>query len=108
METLGNERTLAARNKNNSEDHPRKNQARNTISLRNQEDNITQVSKDIKSRATEKLSQDFSRTDSRILGALSKLDEFPLKPQFRNDSGPLPETYRKSNKENLETNEDFS
>ena len=44
---------------------------------------ISQVSEEIETRVTKKLSKDFSRTESRILGAPSKLDEFLLNPQVR-------------------------
>ena len=100
MATLRNERKLAATNKNNHEDHPRKNQARNTNSLRNQEDYITKVSKEVEGRVKKKLSQDFSRTDSRIMDALSRLDEFLLNPKFRVHSVTFSEISRISNREN--------
>ena len=51
---------------------------------------ITQVSKEIEGRVTKKLSQEFSRTESRILWALSKLDEFLLNPQMQTLSGTVP------------------
>ena len=38
----------------------------------------TQISEDVEGRVTKKLLQEFSRTESRILGALSKIDEFLL------------------------------
>ena len=71
-------------------------------------DYITQVSEEIEGRVTKKLSQEFGRTEIRILGALSKLDEFLRNPQARVHSGPVPETFRTSNAENHETNEDRS
>ena len=49
---------------------------------------------------------EFSRTESRILGALSKLDEFLLNPQVRACSVAVPGTSRSSNLENQGTNED--
>ena len=55
---------------------------------------------------TNKLSQEFSRTESCILGAVSKVDEFLLTPQARAHSGPVPEISRNSNEENQETNGD--
>ena len=55
-----------------------------------------------------KLSQEFSWTESRILGALSKLDEILLNSQSRVHSGPVPETSRNSNQENQGTNEESS
>ena len=66
------------------------------------------MSKEIEGRVTKKLSQNFSRTKSRILGALSKLDEFRLNPQVRVHSGTAPETSRNPNRENQEPDEDRS
>ena len=54
---------------------------------------------------TKKQSQEFSRTESRILGALSSLDEFLSKPQIRTHSGTVPETFWNTNVENNEPNE---
>ena len=61
-----------------------------------------------KGRVTIKLSQEFSRTQSRIFGALSKLDECPLNPQITTHSGTVPGTFRNTNVENQGTNEDDS
>ena len=55
-----------------------------------------------------KLFQEFGRTESRILDALSKLDEFLLNPQIRMHSGTIPGTSRNINVENQGTNEDDS
>ena len=52
------------------------------------------VSEEIEGRVTEKFSKEFSRTDSRILGALSKLDEFLLSPQVRTYFVAVPGTSR--------------
>ena len=57
---------------------------------------------------TKKLSQEFSRTESRILGALSKLDEFLLNPQIRTFSGATPGTFRSTGVENQEPSGDRS
>ena len=69
-------RKLATLNKQNREEHPRSNLVHNSIVPRSQEDYITQVSEEIEGRA-KKLSQEFSRTEHRILGALARLDDFP-------------------------------
>ena len=45
-------------------------------------------------RVTKKLSKDFSRTEIRILGALSRLDEYLLNPLIQGHSGSTPETSR--------------
>ena len=76
MPTLRNKRKLAAVTKETKEEHPRNGQLRNTSVPRFNEDYISQISEEIEGRVTRKLSKEFSRTESRILGALSKLDEF--------------------------------
>ena len=103
-----NKRKLAAMNRENSEDHPRNIQARNRNSSGIQEIYIAQVSEEIESIVTEKLSREFSRTESRILGPLSGLDEFLQNPQSRARSGTVPETSQKLRRENHGTNEDGS
>ena len=57
---------------------------------------------------TKKFSKEFSKTESRILGALSKLDEFLLNPQVRTCSVAAHGTSRNSNSENRETHGDRS
>ena len=54
-------------------------------------------------RVTEKLSKEFTKTESRILGTLSKLDEFLLNPQVRTCSVAVPRTSGNGNSENRET-----
>ena len=78
MAALMNKRKLAANNRDNHEDHPTINQARSTISPGIQEVYFTQVSEEIEGRVTKKLSQEFSRTKSCVLGTLSRSDEFIL------------------------------
>ena len=89
MATLRNKRNLAATAGETQEEHPENGQLRNTYVPRINEEYITQVSKEIEGRVTKKLSQEFSGTDSSILGALSKLDEFLLNPQVRIHSGTV-------------------
>ena len=69
---------------------------------------ISQVSEEIEGRVTRKLSKEFSRTQSRILGALSKLDDFLLNPQVWTCSVTVPGTSRSSNSENREPTGDRS
>ena len=69
---------------------------------------ITQVYEEIEGRGTKELSKEFSRTESRILGALSKLGEFLLNPQVRIFSVAVPGTSRNSDSGNREPNGDFS
>ena len=63
---------------------------------------ISQVSEGIEGRVTKKLSKDFSWTEARVLGALSKLDDILLNPQVRTCSVAVPRTSRNSNSENRE------
>ena len=91
MATLRNKRKLAALNKKNCEEHPRSNLAQNSNIPRSQEDYITQVFDEIERRVTKKLSQEFSRTENRILGALSRLDDFLMNPVIQGPSGDVPE-----------------
>ena len=79
MATLRNKRKLAAMARQTQE-YPRNKQWQNSDAPGITEDYIAQVSEEIKGKITNKLSQEFSRTESRILGALSKLDEFLLNP----------------------------
>ena len=98
----------AAVTRENHEDHQSRIQARKTNSPKIQKDYVNQVSEEIEGRVTKKLSQEFSKTESCVLGALSRLDEFFQSPQARAHSGPVPETSRKLRKENQGTNEDHS
>ena len=66
------------------------------------------MSEEIEGRISRKLSQEFSRTESRTLGALSKLDEFLLNQQITTHSETVPGTFRNTNVENQGTNEDDS
>ena len=49
-----------------------------------------QVSEEIEGRVTKELSRDLIRTESRILGASSKLDEFFSKPTVRTSFVAVP------------------
>ena len=108
MATLRNKRKLAAVTRETQEEHPRNGQSRNTSVPRINEEYIKQVSEEIEGRVSKKLSQEFSRTESRILGALSKLDEFLLNQQIQTHSKTVPGTFRNTNVENQGTNEDDS
>ena len=99
---------MAAVNRENHEDHPTNFQARNTNSPRIQEYYNTRASEEIQNRVTRKVSQEFSKTESRILGALSRLNKFPQNPQARPHSGTVPEKFQNLSTENQGTNEDGS
>ena len=101
MATLRNKRKLAAMARKTQE-YRRNNQSQNSAAPGVTEDYIAQLSEEIERRVPKKLSQEFSRTESRILGALSKLDEFLLNPQIRTFSGTVPGTFRNADVENQE------
>ena len=108
MATLRNKRKLAAVTRETQEENPWSGQSRNTSVPRINKEYMTQVSEEIEGRVSKKLSQELSRTESRILGALSKLDEFLLNQQIRTHSETVPGTFRNTNMENQGTNEDDS
>ena len=99
---------IAAINKDDTEDFSRSTPARDTIILRNQEDYITQVSEEIESIVTIKLSKGFRRTKRRLSDVPRKLDEYLLNPQACVYSGPVPETSPISNGEKEKANKDRS
>ena len=105
---LRNKRKLAAVTRKTQEEHPRNGHSRNTSVPSINEEHITQLSEEIEGRVTKKLSPDYSKTESRILGTLSKLDEFLQNQQIRMHSGTVPETFRNTNVDNQGTNEDDS
>ena len=108
MAILRNIRKLAAVARETQVEHPSNGQSRNTSVPRINEECITQVSEEIEGGITKKLSQEFSRTESHILGALSKLDEFLFHPEIRTHSGTVTVTFRNTNVENQEPNENRS
>ena len=89
MATLRIKRKLAAM-AGETQEYPRSKQSHNSAAPGITEDYIAQISEEIDGRVTKKLSQEFSRTESCILGALSKLDEFLSNPQIRTFSGTTP------------------
>ena len=99
MATLRNKRKLAAVAREALEGN-RSSRAQNVLDPESARDYISQVSEQIEGRVTKKLSKEFSKTESRIVGALSKLDELLLNPQVR--------TSRNNNSENRETTGDRS
>ena len=90
------------------QEYPRNNQSQSSAAPGITEDYIVHVSKEIEVRVTKKLSQEFSRTESRILGALPKFDEFLWKPQIRTLFGTVPGTFRNTDVENQQPNGDHS
>ena len=66
------------------------------------------MSEEIEGRVIKKLSKEFSKTESRILGALSKLDKLLVNPQVRTCSVAVPGSSRNNSSENRETTGDRS
>ena len=107
MATLRNKRKLAAVSRETPE-NTRNSQSQNTLGPEMAQEVISQVSEEIQGRVTKKLSKEFRRTESRFLGALSRLDEIVLDPQVRTCSVAVPGTSRNNNSENREPTGDRS
>ena len=107
MGTLRNKTKLAAVSRETPES-TRSSRVQNALDPELTQDYISQVSEEIEGRVTKTLSKEFSRTESRILGALSKLDDFLLNPQVRTCSVAVPGTSRNNNSDNRETTGDRS
>ena len=107
MATLRNKRKLAAVWRETPEGS-RSSRTQSVLDPELTQDYISQVSEEIEGRVNRKLSQEFNKTESRILGALSKLDEFLLNPQVRTCSVAVPGTSGNTNWENRETTGDRS
>ena len=107
MATLRNMRKLAAVSRETPENR-RNSQSQNSLDPRMAQGYISQVSEKIESRVSKKLSKELSRTESCILNALSKLDEFLLNLEKRTCSVAVPGTSRNSGSENREPTGDRS
>ena len=94
MATLWNKRKLAAVSRETPE-NTKVSQSQNTLDPGLIQEYISQISEEIEGRVTKKLFKQFSRTESRILGASSKLDEFFSEPTnsdlFRSCCGNIQE-----------------
>ena len=106
MATLRNKGNLATVSREMPEGS-RSSRGRNVLDPELTQDYTSQVSEEIEGRVTKKLSKEFNKTESRILGALSKLDEFLLDPQVRTCS-VVHGASRNANSENRETHGDRS
>ena len=106
MATLRNKRKLAAVSRE-TPDSSRGSRGRNVLDPELTQDYISQVSEEIEGRVTKKLSKVFNKMESRILGALSKLDEFLPNPQVRSCS-VFQGTSRNANSESREFHGDRS
>ena len=107
MATLRNKRETAAVSRETPEDS-RSSRGQNVLDPELTQDYISQVSEEIEGRVTKKLSKEFSKTESHMLGALSKPDEFLVNPQVRTCSIAVQGTSRNANSENRETHGDRS
>ena len=107
MATLRNKRKLAVVSRETPE-NTRNSQSQNTLDPEMAQEYISQVSEEFEGRLTRKTFKKLSRTESRILGALSKLDEFLLNSQVRTCSVAIPGTSRNSDSENREPTGDRS
>ena len=95
MATLRSKKKLAAVSRGIPE-HTRNSQSQNTHDPGRAREYISQVCEEIEGRVTKKLSKEFNRTESLILGAFCKLDEILLNPQVRTCSVAVPGTNRSS------------
>ena len=107
MARLRNEKKPAAVSRETSE-ITRNSRVQNALDPESTQDYNSQVSEEIERKVTKKPSKEFIKTESRILGALSKLDELLLNPQVRTCSVAVPGTSRNNNSENRETTGDRS
>ena len=80
--------------------------AQNSNIPRSHEDYITQVSEESEGTVTRKLSQEFSRRENHILGALARLDDFFMDPLVQGYSGTVPEISRNAFGTNQRKNEE--
>ena len=102
MATLRNKRKSATISRETPEGS-RRSRGQTVLDPELTQDYIPQVSEEIEGRVTKTLSKEFSKTESRILGALLKLDEFLLNLQVRTCSVAVQETSGDANSENRET-----
>ena len=107
MATWRNKKKLAAVSRE-TPDGSRRSRGQTVLDPELTQDYISQVSEEVEGRVTKKLSKEFSKTHSRILGALSKLDEFLLNPHVRTCSVAVQGTSRNANSENREIHRDRS
>ena len=107
MATLRNKRKLEAVSRETPEGS-RGSRTQNVPDPELTQDYVSQVFEEIEGRVTKKLSKEFSKTESRILGGLSKLEELLLNPQVRTCSVAVPGSFRNNNSDTRETTGDRS
>ena len=91
MATLRNKTELAAVIRDSLEEHSWKNLCRDSSVSNVNEEFITQDFDKIEGEFIKKISLEFKRTDSQMLGALYKPSEFFLNPQIKVYSGTVTE-----------------
>ena len=101
MATLRNKRKLATVSRETPEGS-RSSRGQNVLDPELTQDYTSQVTEEIEGRVPKKLSKEFNKTESRILGALSKLDEFLLNTQVRTCSVAVQGSSRNTYLENRE------
>ena len=107
MAIMGNKRKLGAVSRE-TPDGNRSSRGQNVLDPELTQDYISQVSGEIEGRVTKKFTQKISKTDSRTLGDLSKLDKFLLNPQVRTCSVADQGKSRNANSESRKTQGDRS
>ena len=107
MASFRNKRKLSAVSRE-TQVYPRISQSQNTPAPGITEEYLAQIFEEIEGRVTKKRSLEFSRTESRILGALSKLDNFLMNPQVQTFCGTVPATFRNADVENQDPSGDRS
>ena len=108
MVILRNKNKIAAVNIDRHEGCPGNNLLREIIVLKLNEEYITQVSKEIEGRVVTRVAPKFNRTESRIQGPFSKLDEFRLNSQIRLESAIALVNSPDVDRQNQKQNEDPS
>ena len=99
MATLRNRRKIAPVSAETPK-NTRNTQSQSTLDPGMAQKYTSQVSEETERRVTKKLSKEFSQTESRIFGAMSKLDDIFLNAQFRTCSVAVPGTSRNSGSAN--------
>ena len=91
-----------------TQEYPGNNRSQKSAAPGITEDYMEQTFEDLEGRVTMKLFQEFSRTESGFLAALSKLDDFLKNPQIRTLSGTTAGTFRNADIENQKPSRDRS
>ena len=106
MATLRNKKLVAVSRE--TREITRNTQSENTFDPGIAQEYFSQFSEEVEGRVIKKLSKEINRTESRILGALSKLDEFLMDPQVRTCSVAVSGTSRSNDSEDWEPTGDRS